>query len=102
FHDHSMIGVSLVFTLPLISLEISAASLALFMCKAARLSSLTITKLLYLGLPQLCAFHPEGRPVVPTGILVQSSMSTCPAALLTATSENSSSATKPASMESLL
>src|SRR5678816_1802174 len=86
FHDHSRIGVSLRFTLPLMSREASEPSLALFMRSARWLSSVTISKS-YFGLPQFWAFQSGGRPLVPTAGFVQSSTTIWPCACLLYTSD---------------
>src|SRR5580765_924407 len=75
FHDHSRTGVSLRFTLPLISLEIVEPSLALRSCRTLWLSFVAIVKS-YFGLPQFCPFQPAGIPLPPTACDDQSSTTT--------------------------
>src|SRR5258705_12293824 len=88
FHDHSRIGVSLRFTLPLMSFKTVEPSLALLRCRALRPSSLTIEKS-YLGLPQFWPFQPSGIPLAPTGCFDQSSTTTLPCAHAVAASVSS-------------
>src|SRR6266850_5036288 len=61
FHDHSSSGVSLRFTLPLMSREIVEPSLALRRCRTLRLPCASIEKS-YFGLPQLCFCQLDGTP----------------------------------------